>query len=111
MGKGNGVRVKVATTKDGVIYDQVLVPAKEKMAVNLAEVKIAKNECLYFIVDPHEKDSSFDSVRWNPQITDLGGRWPRWGMAESYSGPATPSSTWGAYAHALLNTNRFLFID
>jgi hypothetical protein len=111
VGKGNGVRVKVATTKDGVIYDQVLVPAKEKMAVNLAEVKIAKNECLYFIVDPHEKDSSFDSVRWNPQITDLGGRWPRWGMAESYSGPATPSSTWGAYAHALLNTNRFLFID
>ena len=111
VGKGNGIRVKVATTKDGVLYDQVLVPAKEKMAVNLAEVKIAKNECLYFIVDPHEKDSSFDSVRWNPQITDLGGHWPRWGMAESYSGPATPSSTWGAYAHALLNTNRFLFID
>ena len=111
VGKGNGIRVKVATTKDGVLYDQILVPAKEKMAVNLAEVKIAKNECLYFIVDPHEKDSSFDSVRWNPQITDLGGHWPRWGMAESYSGPATPSSTWGAYAHALLNTNRFLFID
>jgi hypothetical protein len=111
VGKGNGIRVKVATTKDGVIYDQVLVPAKEKMAVNLAEVKIAKNECLYFIVDPHEKDSSFDSVRWNPQIIDLGGHWPRWGMAETYSGPATPSSTWGAYAHALLNTNRFLFID
>jgi len=111
VGKGNGVRVKVATTKDGVIFNQVLDPAKEKLPVNLAELKLAKNECLYFIVDPHEKDSSFDSVRWNPQITDLGGRWPRWGMAESFSGPATPSSTWGAYAHALLNTNRFLFID
>ncbi len=111
VGKGNGVRVKVATTKDGVVYDQVLVPAKDKMAVNLDGVKIAKNECLYFIVDPHEKDSSFDSIRWNPQITDLSGHWPRWGMAESYSGPATPATTWGAYAQALLNTNRFLFID
>ncbi len=111
VGKGNGIRVKVATTKAGVIHDQVLVPAKDKMAVNLAEVKIAKNECLYFIVDPHENDSSFDSIRWNPQITDLSGTWPRWGMAESFSGPTTPASTWGAYAQALLNTNRFLFID
>jgi hypothetical protein len=63
------------------------------------------------VIDPHENNSAFDSVRWNPQITDLSGRWPRWGMAESYSGPATPATTWGAYAQALLNTNRFLFID
>jgi hypothetical protein len=111
VGKGNGVRVKVASTREGILFDQVLAPATDKMTVNLAEVKIARNECLYFIVDPHGNDSSFDSVRWNPQITDLGGRWPRWGMAESYSGPATLATTWGAYAQALLNTNRFLFID
>ncbi len=111
VGKGNGVRVKVATTAGGVIFDQVLDPSKDKLPVNLPEVRLAKHECLYFIVDPHENNSSFDSVKWNPQITDLDGRWPRWGMAESYSGPATPASTWGAYAHALLNTNRFLFID
>ncbi len=111
VGKGNGVRVKVATTAGGVIFDQVLDASKDKLPVNLPEVRLAKNECLYFIVDPHENNSSYDSVKWNPQITDLDGRWPRWGMAESFSGPATPASTWGAYAHALLNTNRFLFID
>lgn len=111
VGKGNGVRVKVASTRGGVLFDQVLDPAKDRLAVNLPRVKVAKHECLYFIVDPHEKNSSFDSVRWNPQITDLGGKWSRWGMAESFSGPATPASAWGAYAHALLNTNRFLFVD
>ncbi len=111
VGKGNGVRVKVASTKGGIVFDEVLDPAKEKIEVSVPKVKLAKNESLYFIVDPHKNDSSFDSVRWNPQITDLSGKWPRWGMAESFSGPATPASNWGAYAHALLNTNRFLFVD
>lgn len=110
-GKGNGVRVKVATSARGVVFDRVLDPAKDKLAVNLPEVKIAKNDCLYFVIDPHENDPAFDSVRWNPRITDLSGTWPRWSMAESFSGPATPATTWGAYAHALLNTNRFLFVD
>lgn len=111
VGKGNGVRVKVATSAEGVIFDRVLDPAKDKLAVNLDGLKVAKNEFLYFVIDPHENNSAFDSVRWNPQITDESGHWPRWGMAESYSGPATPATTWGAYAQALLNTNRFLFID
>jgi hypothetical protein len=111
VGKGNGVRVKVATSARGVIYDQVLDPANDKLALNLPGVKIAKNDLLYFVIDPHENNSAYDSVRWNPQITDLSGIWPRWSMAESYSGPATPATTWGAYAHALLNTNRFLFVD
>lgn len=111
VGKGNGVRVKLATTAQGVIFDQVLDPAKDRLTVALPEVRLAKHECLYFIIDPHEKNSSFDSVIWNPQITDLEGRWPRWGLVESFSGPATPATTWGAYAQALLNTNRFLFID
>lgn len=110
-GKGNGVRVLVATSAAGVVFDQVLDPAKDRLAVNLPELKVAKNDRIHFVVDPHESNSSFDSVKWNPQITDLGGHWPRWGMAESFSGPAVPATTWGAYAHALLNTNRFLFVD
>lgn len=111
VGKGNGVRVMVATTADGVLYDEILDPSKDSLEVALSEVKVAKNDCLYFIVDPHENNSSFDSVKWNPQITDLAGNWPRWGMAESFSGPAIPASTWGAYTHALMNTNRFLFVE
>ncbi len=111
VGKGNGVRVKVATTSGGIVFDKVLEPAKDKIAVNIPELKLASHESVYFIVDPHNNDSSFDSVRWNPEITDLDNKWPKWELAESFSGPATPSSAWGAYAQALLNTNRFLFID
>lgn len=111
VGKGNGVRVKVATSSAGVVFDKVLDPAKDKIDVAVPELTVASNEFVYFIVDPHNKDSSFDSVRWNPEITDVDNKWPKWELAESFSGPATPSSSWGAYAQALLNTNRFLFID
>jgi len=111
VGKGNGVRVKVATSSGGIVFDQILDPAKDKLVVKIPELKIASHEAIYFIVDPREKDSSFDSIRWNPELTDLDNRWPKWELAESYSGPATPASAWGAYAQALLNTNRFLFID
>jgi hypothetical protein len=111
VGKGNGVRVKVATSSGGIVFDQVLDPAKEKLEVKIPKLEVASHEAIYFIVDPHKKDSSFDSVRWNPELSDLGNRWPKWELAESFSGPATPASAWGAYAQALLNTNRFLFVD
>lgn len=111
VGKGNGVRVKVATSGGGVIFDRVLDPAKDKLEVKIPELKVASDEAVYFIVDPHEKNSSYDSIRWNPELSDLDHKWPKWELAESYSGPATPASAWGAYAQALLNTNRFLFID
>lgn len=111
VGKGNGVRVKVATSGGGLVFDQVLDPAKDKLEVKISELKVASHETVYFIVDPHEKNSSYDSIRWNPELSDLDQRWPKWELAESYSGPATPASAWGAYAQALFNTNRFLFID
>jgi hypothetical protein len=111
VGKGNGVRVKVATTSGAIVFDQVLDPAKSSLEVKIPEVKLAKYECLYFIIDPHENNSSFDSVTWSPQIADLDGEWAQWGLAESFSGPSKPATAWGAYAQALLNTNRFLFIE
>lgn len=111
VGKGNGVRVKVATNSGGIVFDKVLDPAKDMLEVTIPELSVASHEAVYFIVDPHEKNSSFDSIRWNPELSDLDNKWPKWELAESYSGPATPASAWGAYAQALLNTNRFLFVD
>ncbi len=111
VGKGNGVRVKVATSGGGLVVDRLLDPAKDKLEVKIPELKVASGETVYFIVDPHEKNPSYDSVRWNPELSDLDRKWPNWELVESYSGPANPASAWGAYAQALLNTNRFLFID
>lgn len=109
-GKGNGVRVVIASESSGVLFDKVLDPSRDKLPTNLDSVSLAKHEKLYFAVDPHENNSSFDSVRWSPQVSDLSGATPKSGLAESFSGPATPATPWSAYAHALLNTNRFLFI-
>ena len=111
VNKGNGIRIKLASEKGGVLKDVVLPPSQKQIPMNLAELQVAENETIYFIVDPHENNSSFDSVSWSPQVIDLDGGWPKWGLAESFSGPGTPATPWSAYAHALLNTNRFLFID
>ncbi len=111
VGKGNGVRVKVAKAEAGLVFDQVMKETRVTMPVDVSEFNIAKGEKVYFIVDPHENNSAFDSVSWSPQIVDLDGNWPMWSLAESFSGPATPASSWDAYSHALLNTNRFLFIE
>lgn len=110
-GKGNGVRVLIASERGGLHFDRLLDPSRETLPTVVEEVSLKENEGLYFLVDPHENNASFDSVQWSPQVIDLDGRWPKWGLAESFSGPATPANAWSAYAHALLNTNRFLFID
>ncbi|MDF1860119.1 MAG: PSD1 and planctomycete cytochrome C domain-containing protein [Verrucomicrobiales bacterium] len=111
VGKGNGVRVFITSESSGILFDQVLDPSKDKLVTSLKDVTLAKNERLYFLVDPHENNSSFDSVRWSPQVLDQSGAWPKSGLAETFSGPATPATAWSAYTHALLNTNRFLFVE
>jgi cytochrome c553 len=111
VGKGNGVQVKIATSSGEILFDQWLDPAKRKLPTNLPEVTLAAGESLYFIVEPYKDDSSFDSVRWAPRVIDPTGAVPAADFVGDFSGPAQSASAWGAYAHALLNTNRFLFVE
>ncbi|MEM1444290.1 MAG: DUF1553 domain-containing protein, partial [Verrucomicrobiota bacterium] len=111
VNKGNGVRILVANSRGEILKDIVMDKSRETQPVNVKNTAIAKGERFYFIVDPHENNASHDSVRWSPQIVDLSGAHPKWGLTENFSGPATPATAWSAYAHALLNTNRFLFVE
>lgn len=111
VGKGNGVRVKIVSSRDGLLLDKVLDASKENLRADLAEVKVRRGDRLWFLLDSHEGNTSFDSTEWDPRIVDLDGKHPAWVMSESFSGPAVPASAWSAYAHALLNTNRFLFVE
>ncbi|MDF1657035.1 MAG: PSD1 and planctomycete cytochrome C domain-containing protein [Verrucomicrobiales bacterium] len=111
VGKGNGVRVKIANSRGELLRDQIMDPGRKTMHIGVEAVEVSKNDRLYLIVEPHENNSSHDTVRWSPQIIDLSGTWPKWGLTENFSGPATPATPMSAYAHALLNTNRFLFVD
>lgn len=111
VNKGNGVRVQIANDKGKVFKDVIMEASRGTLPMDLNGIQIAKGDRIFFIVDPHENNSSFDSVHWSPQIIDRSGAWPKWGLAEDFSGPATPANAWSAYAHALLNTNRFLFVE
>jgi hypothetical protein len=103
--------VKIANSRGELLRDQIMDASKKTMHIGVEAVEVSKNDRLYLIVEPHENNSSHDSVQWSPQIIDLSGAWPKWGLAENFSGPATPATAWSAYAHALLNTNRFLFVE
>lgn len=111
VGKGNGVQVKIAHSSGKLLFDQWLDPTKRKLPTNLPEVTLAAGESIYFIVEPYKNDSSFDSVRWAPRVIDLTGGVPAADFVGDFSGPAQSATAWGAYAHALLNTNRFLFVE
>lgn len=110
VGKGNGIRVKVATSSGGLVFDKVLEASQESIPVNLPELKLKRGEYIWFAVDAHG-NTSFDSTTWDPKIVDLDGNYPNWQESEMFSGPAKPATAWSAYAHALLNTNRFLFVE
>ncbi|MEX2580340.1 MAG: PSD1 and planctomycete cytochrome C domain-containing protein [Verrucomicrobiales bacterium] len=111
VGEGNGVRVRIATSKAGLVFDQVMPETQKTASANVGELKVARGDYVHFIVDSRDGNTSHDTVNWNPRIVDLDGKAPSWDMAESFSGPATPATAWSAYAHALLNTNRFLFVE
>jgi len=111
VGKGNGVVAKIAITGQGAIVKFTLDEKKKAMQARAPEVRVKKGDIVSFIIDSREGNTSFDSVLWNPRIIDLDKNYPTWEMAESFSGPAQPATAWSAYAQALLNTNRFLFIE
>lgn len=111
VGKGNGVKIKIAVSNAGLVFDKTLTEQGKGIRTDVAEVKVKAGDIVSFVVDSRDGNTSHDSVAWNPKIIDLDNQFPSWEMAESFSGPAQPATKWSAYAHALLNTNRFLFIE
>lgn len=111
VGNGNGVIVKIAVMNQGTIVNFVLDENTKSMRARVPEVHVKQGDVVSFIVDARDNNTSHDSVSWNPRIIDLDKNYPTWDMAESFSGPAQPATAWSAYAHALLNTNRFLFVE
>lgn len=109
--QGNGIRFKVVSSEEGVLLNKLLPAKAERNRSDIPEVTITKGEQLYFIVEPHENNYNSDSFSWNVILTNLGERYSKWDLEKSFAGPSRTADAWSAYAHALLNTNRFLFID
>jgi len=109
-GKGDGVRGRIVTSRDGVVKDSLLPAEQTSVAMEAKGLTVREGDKVWFVIEPRET-ASFDSTQWSPEIAGTGSLSGFWSLAEQFSGPARPAGAWDAYAHALLNTNRFLFID
>ncbi len=111
VGKGrSGFLVKVASSKQGIVFNQKLPVTEGKMPVVLQALEVEEGATISFIVDC-DGDTAFDSFLWDPIVANSGNAGERWKMSVDFAGPQIPLSAWEAYAQALLNTNRFLFIQ
>ncbi len=110
VGKGDGVRAKIVVTGQGVVKEVELRADKAKAPVQCKGLKVKKGDFIYFVLETNG-NSSFDSSVWKPEIRNVDGHWERWSYVESFSGPADIATSWESYSQALLNSNRFLFID
>ena len=110
VGKGDGSRAKIVHSEKGVIQEIELKQDRASIPVPCSGIEVKKGDLLWFVVEPNG-NSSFDSVVWKPEIRNVERQWERWNFVENFSGPANFADAWQSYAQALLNSNRFLFID
>ncbi len=114
--KGDGVRGRIVSSRRGLLG--AWVAHNDNVATAESAVHVEVGETLDFVVDCRD-GHAFDSFAWKPRIratspsnASRATRPKRWEFARDFHGPLNePMDAWDAYAHALLMTNEFLFID
>jgi hypothetical protein len=116
QGSGDGIRVRVISSKAGLLGEWIAESNTAK--TELKNVKVSKGEMLDFTVDCRENMNS-DGYSWVPAIKlvvkpelapkDLQTVWD--GQADFKAPPPPKLQPLEQMAHALLMTNEFLFID
>ena len=82
----------------------------------LSGIKIEKGDTVDFAVDGRA-DSENDGFRWAPTIKvaesqESGTKKSAWSAKENFRGPTPrPLNLWERYAHVLMETNEFAFVD
>ncbi len=111
---GDGVGARIVSSRHGELASWTVNGSSAE--TNLNGIIIEKGETLDFVVDGRA-DSENDGFRWAPTIkmTGLNESEPKetvWSAKEDFRGPAPrPLSVWERYAHVLLETNEFAFVD
>ncbi len=106
----DGLRIRVFSSRTGLLLEQVLPVDRKSRRVFLEGVQVEAGESLHFFTDSHGSSSN-DSFLFDPEIVSSDGSGTRWSFSGDFSGPQKPMDAWEAYTHALLNSNRFHFID
>ncbi len=119
--EGDGVLARIVSSRDGALASWTAhhTEAETKMS----RVELRKGDTLDFLVECR-KDEGWDSFQWAPVIRTVetpaatGGAAPQeWRAAEQFGGAAAPGkaaagpTAWERYAHVLLQTNEFIFVD
>jgi hypothetical protein len=109
-GGGDGVLGRVVSSRAGELL-KVEVGPSQSVPTKVERVEVKAGETIDFIVDPRGSDQS-DSFRWSPVIGSDDGTWD---AKAQFAGPPPPRppqlKPWEQYAHVLLETNEFAFVD
>ena len=105
---GDGIRAFISSSRQGELKAAALHHEETMMSVTAIELE--EGDTIDFIVDIGDVLNS-DQFQWQPTIV-AGDE--AWSAAEEFSGPAlVPDylSAWEQYAHVLLLSNEFAFLD
>jgi hypothetical protein len=110
--QGDGVRCRVVLGETGVGGEWTAKHGKTE--THVSGVDVAAGETVDFVTDcltgPNH-DSFHWTVRASLSLAE-GDRSDQWDSAADFRGPApAPLDAWARYAHALLMTNEFIFVD
>jgi len=118
-GMGDGVEIRVVSSRQGPLGHYEAGEEKEK--IRIEKIEVQAGDTIDFIVSCRE-DNRFDEYSWPIEVWEVeqiqsGGlngleAWPTEPLFNSsiahWIGPQSP---WEQYAHALLISNEFMFVD
>jgi hypothetical protein len=111
---GDGVRARIVSSRHGELASWSVNGSGAETKLN--GINIEKGDTLDFIVDGRA-DSENDGFRWAPTIkmirtNESVPKETAWSARDDFRGPTPqPLTVWERYAHVLLETNEFAFVD
>ena len=101
---GNGVRARMISSKHGLLGEWSVDMAQA--TTGPFEIQVESGTTIDFVVDA-QGHITHDEHEWTLQIDASGGA--SWDSVRDFQGE--PTNIWTDFAHALLMTNEFVFID
>ena len=111
---GDGVRARIVSRRQGELATWTVNGSSAETKLN--GIKIEKGDTLDFVVDGRV-DTENDGYRWAPTLKMTGSKESasieyKWSARDDFHGPTPqPLDVWERYAHVLLQTNEFAFVD
>src|SRR5205085_11482005 len=106
---GDGIHARIVSSRLGELASWIANGSTAE--TKLSGITIEKGDTLDFIVDGRA-DIENDAFQWAPSIKLLGKTETTWSAAADFRGPEPLKlDIWDRFAHVLLETNEFAFVD